>query len=61
MHARDSSFLKTDAGFVGMLLPVYETMQHHLPKSIILMTHQCVPNVPKIKIFYANFLALIID
>lgn len=62
MHARDNSFLKMDAaGFIGMLLPIYETMQHHLPKPIILITHQCVPNVPKITIFYANFLALIID
>jgi len=40
MHARDSSFLKMDAaGFVGMLLSVYETMQHHLLKPIILITH----------------------
>jgi len=61
MHARDSSFLKTVAGFVGMLLPVHVTMQHHLPKPIILMTHQCVPNVPKIRICCATFLALVID
>jgi hypothetical protein len=62
MHARDSSFLKmVAAGFVEMLLPVYETVQHHLPKPIVLITHQCVPDVPKIIIFYANFLALIVD
>jgi len=61
MHARDSSFLKMDAaGFIRMLLPIYETMQHHLPKPIILIAHRCAPNVPKIIIFYANFLALII-
>lgn len=61
MHARDSSFLKMDAaGFVGMLLSVYETMQHHLLKPIILITHWCVPYVSKIIIFYANFLALTI-
>jgi len=40
MHARDSSFLKMDAaGFIRMLLPVYETMQHHMAKPIILITH----------------------
>jgi hypothetical protein len=55
MHARDGCFLKMDAaGFIEMLLPVCETM----PKPIMI-THQCVPNVPKILIFYACCLALI--
>jgi len=62
IHVRDSSFLKMDAaGFIGMLLPVYETMKHHLLKPIILITHRCVRNVPNFIIFYANFLALVID
>lgn len=54
MHTRDGGFLKMDAsGFVEMLLPVYETMPYP-----IMITHQCVPNVPEIIIFYASCLAL---